>query len=44
MTSLNRILFGLLVMLLAACATKPAPHKLTTSAPGDNGAPTTTTW
>ena len=30
-----------LALLVAACATKGTPHKLQTSAPGDNAAPTT---
>ena len=30
-----------LVLAMSACATKGPPHKLTTSAPGDNAAPTT---
>jgi hypothetical protein len=33
-----------LTLLVAACATKGAPHKLQTSAPGDNAAPTTSTY
>lgn len=34
----------LLALAVAACATKPTPHKLQSSAPGENAAPTTSTW
>lgn len=33
-----------LVVAVSACATKPAPHKLTAPAPGDNAAPSASSW
>jgi hypothetical protein len=33
-----------LALALGACATKGTPHKLTASAPGDNAAPSASSW
>jgi hypothetical protein len=33
-----------LAVVLAACATKAAPHKLTAPAPGDGSAPSISSW
>jgi hypothetical protein len=39
------ILFVLTVALaVSACTVKPAPHKLTQSAPGADSAPTVSSW
>lgn len=33
-----------LALAVAACATKQAPHKLTEPAPGQNAAPSVSSW
>jgi hypothetical protein len=44
MTKIITAMLLLVTLAVTSCAEKQTPHKLTTSAPGDNAAPSTTSW